>query len=415
MTTRRARRPGDRGAGEGRLRAERLRLGVRGARPRRRRRSRRRWSISASRRSSSASPRSRVGWAAHELAVKVTPSAERLPRAREGDARRSPCARPTAAAPPPGSEVALAAVDEGLLELRPTSRWKLLDAMMGRARRRRAKRDRADAGDRQAPLRPEGAARRAAAAGAPTTRELFDTLLLWQRARAARRQRRRDGRDAAQRFAHQLPHRRRRDRRARSLRHRRASIRATQDLMVLSGLPPLVREGDRFRATFTLRNTTDAPAESGARRASIERHGAAAPQSAVLAAGRGARARLGRERAADRDERRLGRDGHRRQEENAADATIGCAQGRAAGRARGAGAHAAGDVCPARRSRSRWPSQRPADAMPGRGGVDVQLQPRLAGGLPGVRDWLAAYPYSCLEQRVSRAVGSARPHALGRR
>ena len=27
-----------------------------------------------------------------------------------------------------------------------------------------------------------------------------------------------------------------------------ASIRSTQDLMVLSGLPPLVREGDRFRA-----------------------------------------------------------------------------------------------------------------------------------------------------------------------
>ena len=26
--------------------------------------------------------------------------------------------------------------------------------------------------------------------------------------------------------------------------------------MVLSGLPPLVREGDRFKAEFTIRNTT---------------------------------------------------------------------------------------------------------------------------------------------------------------
>jgi uncharacterized protein YfaS (alpha-2-macroglobulin family) len=35
-----------------------------------------------------------------------------------------------------------------------------------------------------------------------------------------------------------------------------ASIATTQDLMLMSGLPPLVREGDRFAATFTLRNTT---------------------------------------------------------------------------------------------------------------------------------------------------------------
>src|SRR3989337_2655868 len=34
------------------------------------------------------------------------------------------------------------------------------------------------------------------------------------------------------------------------------SIQSTQDLMILSGLPPLVREGDRFNAGVTLRNTT---------------------------------------------------------------------------------------------------------------------------------------------------------------
>ena len=35
-----------------------------------------------------------------------------------------------------------------------------------------------------------------------------------------------------------------------------ASIRVTQDLQVLAGLPPLVRDGDRFAAMLTLRNTT---------------------------------------------------------------------------------------------------------------------------------------------------------------
>src|SRR5690606_17275205 len=34
-----------------------------------------------------------------------------------------------------------------------------------------------------------------------------------------------------------------------------ATIRATQDLQIISGLPPLVREEDRFRAQVTLRNT----------------------------------------------------------------------------------------------------------------------------------------------------------------
>src|SRR6185503_667790 len=35
-----------------------------------------------------------------------------------------------------------------------------------------------------------------------------------------------------------------------------ATIRTTQDLMVLPGIPPVVRGGDRFNAEVTLRNTT---------------------------------------------------------------------------------------------------------------------------------------------------------------
>ena len=50
------------------------------------------------------------------------------------------------------------------------------------------------------------------------------------------------------------------------------------------------------------------------------------------------------------------------------------------------------------------PVERPADALPGRGGVNVQVQATLAGELPGVRDWLARYPYTCFEQRASAAI-----------
>jgi uncharacterized protein YfaS (alpha-2-macroglobulin family) len=50
------------------------------------------------------------------------------------------------------------------------------------------------------------------------------------------------------------------------------------------------------------------------------------------------------------------------------------------------------------------PVERPAGARPGRGGVRVALADRLTGGLGGVKEHMAAYPYTCLEQRVSRAV-----------
>jgi alpha-2-macroglobulin len=48
--------------------------------------------------------------------------------------------------------------------------------------------------------------------------------------------------------------------------------------------------------------------------------------------------------------------------------------------------------------------QRPHDAIAGRGGLEITLQPRLAGSLEGVREYMSFYPYTCLEQRVSRAI-----------
>ncbi len=53
--------------------------------------------------------------------------------------------------------------------------------------------------------------------------------------------------------------------------------------------------------------------------------------------------------------------------------------------------------------------QRPSDAIPGRGGVNVRMQAKLAGDLPGVREYLSWYPYSCFEQRTSIAIGLRDP------
>ena len=46
----------------------------------------------------------------------------------------------------------------------------------------------------------------------------------------------------------------------------------------------------------------------------------------------------------------------------------------------------------------------PAGALPGFGTVEVSLTDSLAPPLSGVRDYMRAYPYNCLEQRTSRAI-----------
>ena len=150
--------------------------------------------------------------------------------------------------------MAFAAVDEGLLELRPNDSWELLDAMMDE-RPSRLDLDRADAGGRQASLRPQGVPA-GGGGGRASARELFDTLLLW-RARVPL--------ERAGQATVEMPlndsltsfrHRRGRDAGDAALRTGQATIRTTQELMLLSGLPPLVREGDRYAATFTLRNAS---------------------------------------------------------------------------------------------------------------------------------------------------------------
>ena len=199
----------------------------------------------------------RVGWRDHTLAVKVA-SDRPTYRVRE-KAQVTVAVRTAGGAPPPaGSEVAIAAVDEGLLELQPNASWDLLEAMMGRRGYdvRTATAQMEVIGKRHYGRKaiPSGGG-----GGKQATRELFDTLLLWA------------GRvplDAQGNAAVEVPLND-------SLTGFRivavatgglglfgtgaTEIRSTQDLMLLSGLPPLVRHGDRFPAQFTLRNTTDHP------------------------------------------------------------------------------------------------------------------------------------------------------------
>jgi uncharacterized protein YfaS (alpha-2-macroglobulin family) len=156
---------------------------------------------------------------------------------------------------PPG--VALAAVDQALLELMPNTSWQLRDALWQRR----------SWGVQTATAQMEIIGRRhygrkavpaGGGGGRAPTRELLDTLLLWNprvvldaNGKATVNVPLNDALTAFRIAAVA-------DDGVQWFGTGEASIRTTQDLQIVSGLPPLVREGDQFRAQLTLRNTTKA-------------------------------------------------------------------------------------------------------------------------------------------------------------
>ncbi|VTU27565.1 hypothetical protein SRS16CHR_04087 [Variovorax sp. SRS16] len=341
----------------------------------------------------------RVGTQAHLIDVKVTSDKPSYPV--RGKAQITISARLPGGKPAAGAEVALAAVDQALLELMPNDSWNLLDAMLQRR----------SWGVSTSTAQMEIVGRRhygrkavpaGGGGGKAQTRELLDTLLLWNPAVVLDA----NGQatvtvplnDALTTFKIVAVA----DAGTGLFGTGQTSIQATQDLQIVSGLPPLVREDDQFRAQITLRNTTQKPMKvEAAPRATLL---TLAPQTVDIPAGEArelawtvtAPAQLAQTRA----EAILW--------EIEAHDTLGGARDALKVRQRIVPAvpltvqqatlvQLEGpftlDVAP------------PADALPGRGGLKLSLQPRLAEGLTGVRDWFANYPYICLEQKTSKSVG----------
>ncbi len=148
---------------------------------------------------------------------------------------------------PQDAEIALAAVDEGLLELKPNTSWKLLDEMMGK---RGIEVYTATAQMQVVGKRHYGrkAVPHGGGGGRQTARELFDTLLLWRGRVPLNAQGEADIEvplnDSLTAF------------RLTAVANAGmgffgtgdATIRATQDIMLHSGLPPLVRESDQLQS-----------------------------------------------------------------------------------------------------------------------------------------------------------------------
>ncbi len=338
-----------------------------------------------------------VGLAPRTLVVEVEPERTRH-AVRERVRARVRVRTAEGDLPPPGTELALAVVDEALLELAANGSWDVLEAMHGR---RSYDVETASASLQVVGKRHFGLKARPAGGGggASATRELFDTLLAWQPRVAldARGEARVefDLGDSLSTFRIAAIASGGADRFGTGY----GRVRTTQDLMLLPGVAPVARTGDRMRPEYTLRNASDARLEGTA---TLAVAGVAQPFAPIpFALEPGAARTL------------------------AWDVEVPPGVSELVWEAR---AEAAGGVTDAVRTRQRvepavpervlaaelvqlaGPANLatvapPADALPGQGGLDVTLRASLASGTGGIERFFRTYPYGCLEQKASTAIG----------
>lgn len=350
-----------------------------------------------------------VGWETHRLGVAVkTDKAKYSVRdtANVDVAVTEPGGKPAASA-----EIAFAAVDEALLQLSPNPSWDVIDAMMGErplsvltstaqtqvVGKRHYGKKAVEAGGggggdlsalNREDFRPvllwKGRVKLDAQGHAKIPVALSDSLSSFRLVAVAT--------DGTSRFG-----------------TGDISVRTSQDLSIFPGLPPLVRTGDFYGASFTLRNASD---RTMTVTATVKLNPAIAtgkPLTVTLPPGRAAPVtwNLPAPAGVDRLEWTV--------EARAAD-------GKAIDRVT-----AMQDVVPAvpvetwaatllrvNPAGTQVPVMAPAGALPGLGGIDVRLSDTLAPPMAGVRDYMARYPYGCFEQQLSRAVVLGDQGAWGR-
>ncbi|MBF0539119.1 MAG: alpha-2-macroglobulin, partial [Nitrospirae bacterium] len=339
-----------------------------------------------------------VGWRPYTLKVSVT-AAKDVYKVRQDADVKVKVFTAYGKTPPKGTEVAIAAVDEGLLELKPNLSWKLIDVMM-QHRPYEVETSTAQMmvvgkrhfGKKSLPTGGGG--------GKSTTRELFDTLLLWKasvvlddKGEASVRVPLNDALTSFKIVAVATGS-------TGLFGTGDTSIRTTQDLMLLSGMPPLVRQGDKFRAGFTVRNASDKDMGVEITLTDDKKSSAALkPINVQLKAG--AAENIGWDIVAPYQANdKITYEVKARQ-------TNGNAADKVKVSVRVVPPYMVRTIQATLRQiegTSSMEVERPADAIPSLGGIRVTLRPTLNGSLVGVTDYMKAYPYTCMEQKVSRAV-----------
>lgn len=367
-----------------------------------------------------------VSDAANKLDVVVEPDRDSY-RTRDS-ARVRVTVRDPDNLPPKGAELALYVVDEGLLDMWPNRSAEILETMMRWRAPDVSSRSSSDAMGESLTL-PTAAEERvgvhsylprggmaawvfASSArlgprpiGAAFLREHFDPLLLW-RSRIALDD---DGTAEIEVPLNDLVSAFRIVGVATAGAHLfgtgEATIRTTQDLVLHDALPPRLREGDRFQATFAVRNASDAP-----QRVEVVASATGLPrlrrQTLSLAPGES-------DEASWRVRVPVGID-H-------LDWDVTAASEHASDRL--GTQQVVGPAVPVRVQQATLvrldrpmdlPVAAPAKAQPNRGGVAVSLRSSIAGGLGAMREYMTEYPYTSLERQVSTAIALNDPRRWSR-
>lgn len=339
----------------------------------------------------------KVGWEGYSLGVKVKADKERY-AVRETANVNVQVTEP-GGKPAKSAEIAFAAVDEALLQLSPNDSWDVLSAMMGE---RPLSVLTSTAQTQVVGKRHFG--KKAVEAGggggdeSAATRSDFKPVLLW-RGRVAL-----DAQGKA-RLPVELSD---------SLSSFRlvaianggaalfgtgeTKIRTAQDLSIFSGIPPLVRTGDFFGASFTLRNGTDKPMSVTARVKVTPSVATGEPLTVTIPAGGSAPVTWNLEAPAGVTALNW---------EVEAKAASGKATDKIA-ITQAVVPQVPVEIWASTLTRvgenTSIPLMAPAGALAGLGYVDVKLSDTLAPPLVGVRDYMTSYPYSCFEQQTSRLV-----------
>ncbi|WP_373976186.1 MG2 domain-containing protein [Chitinibacter sp. SCUT-21] len=344
----------------------------------------------------------KVGDAAKRLQVEVTPARATYGIREMADVTikvKLPNGKPA----PAGTEVAFAAVDEALLELQPNTSWHILQAMFQRH----------SFGIEMATAQLEVVGKRhygrkalppGGGGGKAPTRELLETLLSWQPAVVL------DANgtakikvpinDALTKFRLVAVADVGNDQFGTG----EGSFVVRQDLQLTSGIPPVVREGDQLAAGITLRNGSE-------RKMSVKVTANASgiaglnPQQVELPAGE---ARFINWPITIPNNLKQLDWVFAVQEVNGTGSNKLAADKLAATQQVEPAVPVTVEQATLQRVSNgelQIPVALPPNAIAGRGGIRVSLQSKLGSELPGVRRWFSEYPYSCLEQRTSVALG----------
>lgn len=345
----------------------------------------------------------KVGYKPYSLSVSVSPSKKQY-QVRETAEVELEIKTADGKIPTESTEVVLAVVDEALLELSPNPTWNLLDAMMG-TRPHQVVTSTAQSqiiGKRHFGLKakPEGGG-----GGKQSTRSLFETLLYWKGKAIV-------GKDGKFKFSFPLNDSLTTFRivaiatsGAKEFGTGMAKIQTSQKIQTFSGIPPVVRMGDQLLHEVNLRNASETKEQLRVRlsvvdiKNGVEIKSDLETKSAMLNPGETKLITWDILVPSDTNKRKFSL------EVSSPNGTVMDSL------------TVEQSVIPAFSERVYQAGlflyeapfkenvQTPPGSLPNTGKMVWKASPTILSSLGGIQKYFQTYPYTCMEQRVSKAIG----------